>query len=205
MKNAMWKNSAMERRGFRRRLGRPDHHGGGRGRPGAAVAGKARRGRAGGSLGQSHRPAGSGDRGPEPALVRGQYRASDHGCPAAGVPSGAELDGGDPGRPGGRAAMRCSKPSSCCRGRSRKRGRLRNTCRSCSTICGWWRPGPRCSRSSPGAANGSRSSPMPTRSISTSLSPRSGSSGAVSRAARNPSSSALSRRSRGSRPSALSI
>ena len=25
-------------------------------------------------------------------------------------------------------------------------GRRRNTCRSCSIICGWWRQGPRCSR-----------------------------------------------------------
>jgi hypothetical protein len=28
-------------------------------------------------------------------------------------------------------------PSSCCPGRSRKRPRRRNICRSCSTICGW--------------------------------------------------------------------
>ena len=28
-------------------------------------------------------------------------------------------------------------PSSCCAGHSRKRRRSRNTCRSCSTICGW--------------------------------------------------------------------
>ena len=33
--------------------------------------------------------------------------------------------------------MRCSKPSSCCPGRSRKRGPWPNIARSCSTICGW--------------------------------------------------------------------
>src|SRR5215813_11039126 len=41
------------------------------------------------------------------------------------------------------AAMRCSKPSSCCRGRSQRKRRPKNTCRSCSIICGWWRHGPR--------------------------------------------------------------
>ena len=44
-------------------------------------------------------------------------------------------------------------------------------------------PGLRCSRSSPAAANGSRSRPTPIRSTSTSSSPPRGSSGAVSRAA----------------------
>jgi hypothetical protein len=33
-----------------------------------------------------------------------------------------------------------SRPSSCCRGRSRKKRRPRNTCRSCNIICGWSRP-----------------------------------------------------------------
>ena len=44
------------------------------------------------------------------------------------------------------AAAPCSKPNSCCRGSSRKRRRPRNTCRSCSITCGWWRQGRRCSR-----------------------------------------------------------
>ena len=44
------------------------------------------------------------------------------------------------------AAMPFSKPSSCCRGRSRRRGRLKSICRSCNIICGWWRHGPRCSQ-----------------------------------------------------------
>ena len=65
------------------------------------------------------------------------------------------------------AAMRCSRPSSCCRGRSRKKRRPRNTCRSCNIICGWWRHGPRCCQSSPGEGSRSRSSLMPIRSIST--------------------------------------
>ena len=41
---------------------------------------------------------------------------------------------------GSKAAGRCSRPSSCCRGRSPKRRRPRNTCRSCSTTCGSWLP-----------------------------------------------------------------
>src|SRR5690348_17079318 len=59
------------------------------------------------------------------------------------------------------------RPSSCCPGRFRKRRRPRNICRSSSTICGWWRRELRCSPSLPVAANGSRSQPMPIRSIST--------------------------------------
>src|SRR6266550_3994461 len=46
---------------------------------------------------------------------------------------------------GCRAAMPCSRPSSCCRGHSRRRPPPRNTCRSSSTTCGWWRRGPPCS------------------------------------------------------------
>jgi len=46
---------------------------------------------------------------------------------------GATLDG----RVGG-SETRCSRPSSCCRGRSRKKPRPRNTCRSCNIICGLW-------------------------------------------------------------------
>ncbi len=48
------------------------------------MAGKARRGRTGGPVWQPHRPARSCYRGAEPALVRGQYRASYHRCPEAG-------------------------------------------------------------------------------------------------------------------------
>ena len=42
-----------------------------------------------GPVGQPHRPAGPGHRGPQSALVRGQYRAGHHRYPEAGVPSGA--------------------------------------------------------------------------------------------------------------------
>ena len=49
------------------------------------------------------------------------------------------LDGGDPRWPG-RGSARCSRASSCCRGRSRRRRPPRSICRSCSTICGSWRP-----------------------------------------------------------------
>src|ERR1700730_4558655 len=44
---------------------------------------------------------------------------------------------------GSKAATPCSRPSSCCRGRSRRRGRPKSTCRSCNIICGWWRHAPR--------------------------------------------------------------
>ena len=62
---------------------------------------------------------------------------------------------------------RSLRRSSCCRGRSRKRRRPKNTRRSCSTICGSLLHGPLSFRSSPAGANGSRSRPMPTRSTST--------------------------------------
>ena len=44
------------------------------------------------------------------------------------------------------ATGRSSKPNSCCRGRSRRRRRRKNICRSCSITCGWLRPGRRYSR-----------------------------------------------------------
>ena len=75
--------------------------------------------------------------------------------------------------------------------------------RSCSTICGWLRPGARCCRSSPAAASGSRSPPMPIRSTSTSLSRPSGNSGAASRAASPLASLVSIHQSRGSRPSGV--
>ena len=64
---------------------------------------------------------------------------------------------------------RCSKPSSCCPGPSRKKPPPKNTWRSCSTICGSQMPGRRCCRSSPVAANGSSSPSMPIRCTSTCL------------------------------------
>ena len=83
-----------------RRLGRPDHHGRRRSRPAPAVAGKARRGRARGPLGQPDRPARHRDRAPQPALVRAQHRPGRHRGAAPGVSSGQALDGGNPGRHG---------------------------------------------------------------------------------------------------------
>ena len=62
------------------------------------------------------------DRGPQPALVRAQHRPGHHGRPAAGPAPGDPLDGGDPRRHGREAPGRCSRPSSCCPGRSRRRG-----------------------------------------------------------------------------------
>jgi hypothetical protein len=40
----------------------------------------------------------------------------------------------------------------------------RSTCPSCGTICRWWRPNRRCSRSLPEAASGWRSQHLPTPS-----------------------------------------
>ena len=94
---------------------------------------------------------------------------------------------------------RCSRPSSCCRGRSRKKGRPKNICPSCSTICGSPTPSCRCSRSSPAAVNGSRSALRRIRSTSIFCSPQRKSSGAVSRVASPLASLALSRRGLGSR------
>ena len=62
----------------------------------AAMAGKARRGRAGGPVWQPHRPARGGYRGPEPALVRSQYRSGHHGRAEAYPASGPRLDGAPP-------------------------------------------------------------------------------------------------------------
>ena len=50
----------------------------------------------------------------------------------------------------------CSRPSSCCPGRSRKRRRRKSTWPSSSTTCGSPTPAPPRSRSSPAAANGSK-------------------------------------------------
>ncbi len=78
---------------------------------------------------------GLGHRGPQSALVRGQYRAGDRRYPAAGASSGAALDGGHPGWPG--RGQRCRV-----RGQVHAAlvvlgggGSRRSTCRSCSTIC----------------------------------------------------------------------
>ena len=66
---------SLERPALHRRLRRPDH-GPGREGPGPAVAGEARRDRAGGPLRQPHRPTRLGHRGPQPAPVRSPHWAS---------------------------------------------------------------------------------------------------------------------------------
>ena len=73
----------------------------------------------------------------------------------------ATLDGWS--RPPGRF----SKPNSCCPGPSPKRGRPRNTWPNFNTTCGSPMPSCRSSRSSPVAANGSRSPSRPIASTST--------------------------------------
>ena len=83
-----------------------------------------------------------------------------------------------------KARKPCSKPSSCCPGHSPRRPPPKSTWRSSSTTCGSPTCGPRCCRSSPAAASGSKS-PFPwTRSISASWSRRKRSSGAASNPAR---------------------
>ena len=63
------------------------------------------------------------------------------------APPGAALDGARHSMAGSRVVTgRCSRPSSCCRGRFRKKPRPRSICRSCSTICGWRLQGVRSSR-----------------------------------------------------------
>ena len=68
-----------------------------------------------------------------------------HRYPTPGASPGNPLGWQQPLMAVSKAATPYSRPSSCCRGRSRKRRRQRNTCRSCSTICGWSGPGPRSS------------------------------------------------------------
>ena len=74
--------------------------------------------------------------------------------------SGPALDGGDPRWPG-RASGAVFEAKFMLPWSFRRKRRPRSICRSCSTICGSWRRGAACSRSSPAAANGWRSRPMP--------------------------------------------
>ena len=77
MKQPLWTNSARDRRYF---IGGSDARiimGDDEAALAPPLAGEARRGRAGGPLRQPHRPARARDRAPQPALVRAQYRA-DH-------------------------------------------------------------------------------------------------------------------------------
>ena len=60
-------------------------------------------------------------RGSQSALVRGQYRAGDHRCPTADSSPGDPLDGAPPSMAVSREAAPCSRPNSCCRGRSQKK------------------------------------------------------------------------------------
>ena len=147
---------------------------------------------------------GTRDRGPQPALVRAQHRPGRQRRPAAGVRIRSSDGWRRPWTAWSRAPARCSRPSSCCPGRSRRKRRPKSTWRSCSTTCGSPTPGRRCCRSSPAAANGSRSPSLPIRSTSTCCSPPRRSSGAAWRAARPLACSASSRRGRGSRRSGSS-
>ena len=86
-----------------------------------------------------------------------------------------------PSMAGSRQSGRFSRPNSCCPGHSRRKPPPRSIWHSCSITCRWWVRGRRCCRWSLVGENGSRSPPMPIRSISTSSSQPSGSSGAASR------------------------
>ena len=125
-----------------------------------------RRGRAGGPVRQPHRSARSCHRGPQSALVRSQYRANHHGCSKTYPPPRTPLDGGDAhGRVESRGAVFEAKfmlPWS-----FSEEGAVEKYGAHSNPICGSLRPGPRCLRSLLGAANGSKSSPMPIRFIST--------------------------------------
>ena len=125
------------------------------------VAGKARRGRARGPLRQPHRPARRSHRGPQSALVRGAIpaRSSRTSSGRSGIQRSAGWR--PPSTAGSRRPGRFSRPNSCCRGRSPKRRRPKNTCPSSSTICGSRTPRRPSSRSSPVAANGWRSRSLP--------------------------------------------
>ena len=93
----------------------------------------------------------------------------------------------------------------CFLGHFQRRRRRRSMPLSCNTICSSSPQGRRYFQSSPAAASGLKSRPMPIRFTSISLSPPSGNSGAVLKLASPPPCLARIRRSRGSRPYALSI
>ena len=71
-----------------------------RGSPAPPLARKTGRGRAGGPIRQPHRPARPGDRAPQSALVRTQYRPGPHRGPTPRAASGRALDGRYPRRHG---------------------------------------------------------------------------------------------------------
>ncbi len=82
------------------RLRRPDHHGPGREGPPSSLAGKTRRGSPNRPLWRPHRPAGLGDRRPQPPLVRTKLRPPDLRHPASCHPPDHPLDGRHAGRLG---------------------------------------------------------------------------------------------------------
>ncbi len=102
----------------------------------AALARETRRGRAGGPLRQPDRPARDRDRGTSTALVRAQHRPSGQRRPAPACGTRSSAGWGRRWTGSSTAPGRCSRPSSCCPGRSRRRRRPRSTWRSCSTTCG---------------------------------------------------------------------
>ena len=89
------------------------------------------------------------------------------GCPDGGFSTPSSDGWRRPWTAWSRAPARSLRPNSCCPGRSRRKRPRKSIWRSCSTICGSRRPGRRCCRSLPVAANGSRSPSPPIRSIST--------------------------------------
>ena len=136
------------------------------------------------------------DRGPQPALVRAQHRPGRHRRPAPGAASGQALDGGHPGRPGrgDRRGVR-GQVHAAVVVLGGSGGRKAHGAAAAQHV-GDGAHERRCCRSSPAAANGSRSPSRPIRSTSTCCSRPRGSSGAASRAASPLACSASSRRGR---------
>ena len=69
-------------------------------------------------------------------MVREQYRSMSSLISSARPDTRLCAGWRPPSTAGSKRPARCSRPSSCCPGHSRKKRRPRNTCRNCSTICG---------------------------------------------------------------------
>ena len=148
--------NALNRRSLHRRLGRTDHHEPRRGRADPAVEGKARRGRAGGLQRQPRRPARRRYRGAQPELGTSAIQVAPFPTSSAGSSIRSIASWRRPSTASSTTSTPCSRPSSCCPGRSPKRRRRKSTWPSSSTTCGSPTPAPPRSRSSPAAANGSK-------------------------------------------------
>ena len=111
------------------------------------------------------------DRGPQPPWYERNTGPAGRDASSVGVQaSRPSLGWRRPWTASSRAARPCSRPNSCCPGRSRRRPQPKSIWPSSSTTCGSPTCGARCFRSSPAAASGWRSPSPWTRSISASWS-----------------------------------